>query len=160
MTKPVAGNHPRHGMLGCGENYRGKGLVLCSLLGLMLFCGCDKGPVVVPVTGKVTYQGKPLEFGSVTFQPRQGQPARGEIQPDGTFSLSSYAPGDGAVIGTHKVRIACYTSQKKTDQQPVGEQSLGKLLIPRKYTLFDYSGLTAEVKADGNNSFEFNLTDD
>lgn len=38
-----------------------------------------------------------------------------------------------------------------------GEQSLGKLLIPVNYTLFDQSGLTAEVKAEGNQSFVFEL---
>jgi hypothetical protein len=34
---------------------------------------------MVPVTGTVHYNGRPLEFGSVTFQPRSGQPARGVI---------------------------------------------------------------------------------
>ena len=157
MKNPVADEYPKQGLLGSGNLCTGRALLLVALL---FACGCDQGPVVVPITGKVTYNGKPLEFGSVTFQPSKGQPARGEIQPDGTFTLSSYAPGDGAVIGTHKVRIACYSSQRKTDQPVVGEQSLGKLLIPRKYTLFDYSGLTAEVKPEDNSPFEFNLTDE
>lgn len=122
------------------------------------YAGCQRGPTVVPVEGRVTYEGKPLEFGTVTFQPPQGQPAKGKIQSDGTFTLSTFAPGDGAVVGTHKVRITCYESQRA----PVaasGERTLGKLLIPRRYTLFDQSGLTAEVKPQGNEPLWFELTD-
>ena len=120
--------------------------------------GCEQGPRVVPVAGKVLYNGKPLEFGTVTFQPRSGQPAVGEIQRDGTFQLSTFREHDGAVVGTHKVRIACYESQRNPAAKRPGEQMLGKLLIPMKYTLFDQSGLTAEVREDENQPFEFELT--
>jgi len=111
----------------------------------------------VPVSGKVTYNGQPLKFGSVTFQPRSGQPARGEIQNDGTFTLSTNKEGDGAAVGMHQVRIACYESQRAAKPAGGGEQSLGKLLIPVHYTLFDQSKLTAEVKPDGNEPFVFEL---
>lgn len=113
-------------------------------------CGCDHGPTMAPVTGKVLYNGKPLQFGSVAFQPPQGQPAEADIQPDGTFVLSTYRLRDGAVVGRHKVRVACYESQRPNAQQAAGEQKLGRLLIPVKYTLFDQSGLTAEVRESGN----------
>lgn len=121
--------------------------------------GCDSGPKVVPVSGKVLYHGKPLQFGTVMFQPPTGQPAIGEIRPDGTFSLSTFRPNDGAVVGKHKVRIACYESQRGGGPKGPGEQSLGKLLIPQRYTLFDQSGLTAEVREDSNEPFVFELTD-
>jgi hypothetical protein len=81
------------------------------------------------------------------------------IESDGTFSLSTYRPGDGAVVGTHKVRIACYDSQRPGTVKGPGEQSLGKLLIPLKYTLFDQSGLTAEVREDAQEPFVFELSD-
>lgn len=128
---------------------------MCAFL---LLAGCERGPQMVQVTGKVLYNGQPLKFGSVTFQPPTGQPARGEIQSDGTFSLSTYRPGDGAVVGRHKVRVACYESQRPTAVKPPGEQSLGKLLIPQKYTLFDESGLTADVRADSTAPLVFELT--
>jgi len=129
------------------------------VLGTSILVGCDSGPPVAPVQGKVLYNGEPLPFGSVTFQPSSGQPAKGEIQPDGTFTLSTFAPNDGAIVGTHKVRIACYTSQDPNRQQPTGgEQSLGQLLIPREYTMFDTSKLTAEVKPEGNEPLVFELT--
>jgi hypothetical protein len=121
-------------------------------------CGCQRGPQLVPVSGKVHYNGRPLEFGSVTFQPASGQPAQGDIQPDGSFTLSTYRPNDGAVVGLHKVRIACYESQKPGAIKPPGEQTLGKLLIPQKYSLFDQSGFTAEVRAENNEPFAFEMT--
>lgn len=128
------------------------------LVMVLLVAGCDRGPTMVPVAGKVLYNGKPLEFGSVTFQPPSGQPALGEIESDGTFVLSTYRLHDGAVIGQHKVRIACYESQRKDAPQVPGEQTLGKLLIPSKYTFFDQSGFTAEVREAGNEPFVFELT--
>jgi len=121
--------------------------------------GCNRGPMLVPVSGTVLYNGKPLEFGSVMFQPRSGQPAVGEIQPDGTFRLSTFALDDGAVVGIHKVRIACYESQRPGTVKGPGEQSLGKLLIPLKYTFFDQSGLTAEVREDRTEPYVFELRD-
>jgi hypothetical protein len=114
---------------------------------------------MVPVTGKVLYNGNPLEFGSVTFQPPRGQAARGKIQSDGAFSLSTYEPGDGAVVGLHKVRITCYESQRAPLTPGAGEQSLGKLLIPTRYTLFDQSGLTADVQTGQSEPFLFELGD-
>jgi len=132
---------------------------IAGCVATVVLAGCDRGPQMVPVTGQVLYKGKPLEFGSVMFQPPSGQPATGDIQPDGTFSLSTYRPGDGAVVGSHKVRIACYQSQSPTAVKGPGEQSLGRLLIPMKYTLFDQSRLTAEVREDRTEPFIFELSD-
>jgi len=120
--------------------------------------GCNRGPAVVPVTGKVVYNGNPLGFGSVTFQPTSGQQARGEIQADGSFQLSTFSLNDGAVPGAFKVKVACYDSQNPKAAKAAGEQGLGKLLIPRKFTTFNTSGLTADVKESGNEPFVFELT--
>ena len=73
------------------------------MLTLVILAGCNRGPKMTPVTGKVIYNGRPLEFGVVMFQPPSGQPAQGEIQPDGTFILSTYRLNDGVVLGKHKV---------------------------------------------------------
>ncbi len=128
------------------------------LVAATAIAGCRKGPTMVPVSGKVIYNGKPVQFGCVTFQPPSGQPAQGDIKNDGTFQLSTYKLNDGAVVGRHQVRIACYESQKPGVPKSPGEQSLGKLLIPAKYTYFDQSGFTADVSADGNEPFVFTLT--
>lgn len=106
--------------------------------------GCKRNPRVVPVRGKVLYNGQPLPFGSVMFQPDKGQPAMADIGTDGSFTLSSYGPNDGAVPGKHAVSVSCYEGQRPG--KAGGGDSLGKLLIPLKYTRFGSSGLSADVQ--------------
>jgi hypothetical protein len=122
--------------------------------------GCKQNPRVVPVAGMVLYNDKPLPFGTIMFQPDRGQPASGEIQSDGSFKLSSYAPDDGAVPGRHIVSITCYEGQRPsmTKADDAGETSLGKLLIPLKYTRTGSSGLSAQIEDAPNQSVEFKLT--
>ena len=127
------------------------------LVTLAILAGCNRGPKMTPVTGKVLYNGRPLEFGVVMFQPPSGQPAQGEIAPDGTFTLSTYRLNDGVVLAKHKVRVACYESMRPGSAKGPGERTLGKPLVPEKYMLFDQSGLTADVD-ENNHEFTFELS--
>lgn len=135
-------------------------LVLC-LAAIVNGCGSQQLPVA-PAKGQVFYQGKALDFGSVMFQPTAGPPARGIIQPDGTFELSTYDKNDGAIIGQHQVRIACVESQRGLNGGPRTKPSEAagsdKPLIPLKYSHFDSSGLRVEVK-EHNEPFVWRLTD-
>ncbi|WP_197527711.1 hypothetical protein [Posidoniimonas polymericola] len=133
-----------------------------ALLGAVLLTqlGCSSHPSVAPVSGKVTLDGEPLRFGSVMFQAVSGgQPATGKIQEDGTFSLSTFGDDDGAIVGKHRVRVVCYSSQDPAVAAAAGPagDSLGRLLIPEKYTSLGASGLTAEVPADGLSGHEIAL---
>ena len=113
---------------------------------------------VTPVEGKVLYQGKPLEFGSVLFQPAKGPLAQGEIASDGTFRLSTYSENDGAVAGNHHVQIVCCEYQRPGSELALsGEPVPGQSFIPQKYNYAHSSGLTATVKLDGNTPFIFDL---
>ena len=124
------------------------------------FVGCSDKPSVVPVTGKVTYNGQPLPYGSVGFQPAKGQPSGGAIQPDGSFRLSTFSEFDGAAPGPYKVKVSCYSSQSPSAlaKPKAGEFVLGQSLIPAKYTFLDQSGLTADVPAEGTDSILLELT--
>jgi hypothetical protein len=124
--------------------------------------GCGQGPQLAPASGSVTYQGQPLKFGTVMFQHDSGgQPSQGEIQPDGTFTLSTFEAGDGARVGPNRVSIFAYESQdpQYKAQPSVGEPSLGRLLIPRRYTMFGSSGLKVDVAPENNEPFLFELKD-
>jgi hypothetical protein len=118
------------------------------MLTLLIPTGCGKKTLpTAPVEGKVLFEGKPLTFGGVLFQPDDGPMARGSIQPDGTFRLTTYRDGDGAVLGMHRVQIACYETQRPDAKaKKNAEGGLGKPLIPQKYLRIDTSGLQAEVK--------------
>lgn len=81
------------------------------LLGLATLMGCGTGlsvPATVPVCGVVRYKGKPLQGVRVTLH-AQGERAKcefvptGETGPDGKFTLSTGAPGNGAPPGRYVV---------------------------------------------------------
>jgi hypothetical protein len=108
-------------------------------------CGSDKS-AMAPVTGKVTLDGKPFTTGGIATIPVAGRGAMGRINSDGTFELSTFGAGDGALVGTHKVAVAAYEGGSGGP-----EGSLGKSLIPMRYTSPESSGLTIEVTADGPN---------
>jgi hypothetical protein len=86
-------------------------LIVLAALAAGVCWGCGPAgrgtlPTLIPVKGKVTYKGKPLTKGTITFVPDgYGREARGEIQPDGTFVLTTDKEGDGVVAGEHRISI-------------------------------------------------------
>lgn len=131
------------------------------ILGLFFFgcSGCGSGkPPVAPVSGKVVYQGKPLRFGYVFFHPEAGTQGRGAIQPDGTFTLTTYLDNDGAQIAKHKVRVTSFEVQDPAGDPKRFAGGTGKSLIPEKYTSLVTTDLSKEVAA-GPNTFEIVLED-
>lgn len=124
----------------------------------ILAVGCSKrNHELVPVTGKAVYEGKPLRFGSVMFQPEWGQPATAEIQPDGSFRLVTRGEGDGAAVGLNRVRIACFEAQDPTSSVSASD-TLGRLLIPARYLSFQSSGFSVEVLPKANEPVLLELT--
>jgi hypothetical protein len=135
--------------------------LLLLTLGAVLGCGQD-GPTLAKVRGTVTYKNAPLKFGSVVFQPEKGKLASGKIQPDGTFELTTNTPGDGAVVGTHRIRVVSSSNQDPNVQNKGAsgaELSTGKSLIPEKYTDLEKTPLKQEVQDIEVNTFKLDLVD-
>ncbi len=71
--------------------------IVSALLALLLAAttssvGCSqKQRELAPLTGKVIYNGEPLQFGTVMIEHKYGQPASAVIQPDGTFAMATRA---------------------------------------------------------------------
>jgi hypothetical protein len=104
------------------------------------------------VSGTVAYDGKPLANGYVTLIPDgPGETASGQIGPDGRFTLSTFAPGDGVRPGAYKVRIASYLSEARMDVP-----GSGKPAVPEKYWDANTSGLTFKVEGKSQ-SLDLNL---
>lgn len=81
---------------------------MTSPLLVILICGC--GPRVAEVRGKVTFDGKSVTAGLVTFAPKgvegkfeAGKPATAVVDQNGEFKLSTFQEGDGALVGVHNV---------------------------------------------------------
>ena len=86
----------------------------------------------------------------VTFEPTDNRAsAVGEVQPDGTFALSTFGANDGAVPGKYRVVVTPPTS-------PDPDKPPQKSKIPAKYFDFSTSGLTVEIKP-GANAVELEL---
>lgn len=117
-----------------------------ALLIVLFAAGCASGRY--PVTGRVVYEdGAPVEEGTVIAEATvDGKlvALQGNIAKDGTFSLGTAKPGDGARPGTYKVLIM---PRALSD----AEMSEGKRpAVSSKYAKFETSGITLEVKAESN----------
>ena len=123
------------------------GLHVLVLL-LLVQGGCDSRPKRVPVSGRVIIDGEPLKFGSVVFVPERGRQSTGALDESGSFTLTCYDPGDGALVGKHRVEILT--------SQAINNTTL-KWHAPKKYADRKTSELTQEVSSP-TDSVVFNLT--
>ena len=100
--------------------------------------GCDSGPRIVPASGQVLMNGKPLTGypGFVRVVPKGFRAATGRIDPaDGRFSLTPYTPHDGCLEGSHPAAVIV--------NQTVGNRLYW--IVPEKYGNDATSGLTLEI---------------
>jgi len=124
---------------------------------LLVLAGCGpRGAATAIVRGKVTYKGKPVPNGTVNFIPTKGPSATGEIQPDGSYTLTTYKSGDGAVLGKHKVIVVAM--QDMGSVLPESRNPLPPPIVPMKYTSLATTDLTADVEQK-ENTINFDLTD-
>jgi hypothetical protein len=111
-------------------------LTLCS------FVGCAKEPETYPVKGKVVFKGtnKPWPGGTLTFQQvaDTGVVATGEIQKDGTFTLTTHfsvrnkaKQKPGAPAGEYKV----WVEEAQPQTGPDGQLVIDPIVVGKNYTV-------------------------
>ena len=124
-----------------------RNLLFVAILTLLVFVpGC--GGEFVPTGGKVSYDdGSPVTQGGIVFQTGSFM-ADGQIQSNGTYTLSSLKPGDGLPPGKYTVTISA--SERDDKEQLV-------YFVDPKFANPNTSGLTAEV-AKGQSQFNFTVT--
>ena len=136
---------------------------LCSL-GLVLVllalsaCG-SRRPALYPVHGKVFFDGRPAAGALVVFHPiRQADPnvpkPSGTVRGDGSFSLGTFTPDDGAPSGDYNIAIVWRVSPS-----PAASQK-GDVInrLPERYADPQTSQLWAEVKDKPTELEPFKLT--
>jgi hypothetical protein len=135
--------------------------------------GCGGGPKIpqtVSVQGKIIYQDKPLADALVGFVSKLDNkdvlPARGITNTNGEFTLSTYIDPEHEVSGaTPGEFVVTVTKNEQQDMAKIMEEFKKnpamefKKLVPEKYTGSKTSPLSATVKSDGDNTFEFKLED-
>lgn len=123
--------------------------------------GCHKqSRKRAPLSGKVTYRGQPLRWGTVLVEHGYGQPATARIQPDGTFEFVTRGEGPGVAVGKWRMCVACYEGQDGAGRDfPNQPTTLGQSSIPEKYTDFETSDLAVEVHPGKNQPLAIDLTE-
>ncbi len=108
---------------------------VCVVLAV-IGCG-DKGPGLIPVTGKVTYAGGAWpKAGHINFsaiEPADGYPTlngTAELATDGTFTVKSSGDKFGLVPGKYAVSLECWEEIPNMEMNP---PSFGKSYVPADF---------------------------
>ncbi|QDU77967.1 hypothetical protein Pan97_50460 [Bremerella volcania] len=146
-----------------------KNVLLLSAAAVCLFVmGCEPGtsnPPTSPVTGKVTYKGEAVEGATIQFLPSSSEVkvANATSGTDGTYALSTFETGDGAMAGKYKVTVRKLVPVQQgvqKDGENAGEPAyVNKDMLPKKYMSMDSTPLEFEVTASGNQTFDIDLVD-
>jgi hypothetical protein len=122
-----------------------------SITAILLAAGCNSGPRLVRLFGEVSYQGKPIEKGTIEFVPAEGTPgpSTGGAIKGGHYDVAvARGPREG---GVYQVRI---TALKKTGQTvPNLRDASGRPVelednfIPAKYNLNSTLKVTVTTEA-------------
>ena len=139
--------------------------VVLTLMFLVSAIGCGRSRLdTAPLSGKVTYQGNPVPWGTVSFQPvdrKVGRPAMADIKTDGSYEVATLEHDKGLMAGEYKVSVYAPESPM---YKPSAEQKAAaariKLPTPSRYSSPDTSGLTFTMNPDdGPKTFDIDLTD-
>jgi hypothetical protein len=130
---------------------------LAALPALLALTGC--GEKTTDVTGKVTYKGKALVYGTVAVLDGGPAPKVGAIQPDGTFRVNGVRPGAHKVAVSSAAPPGSDAAKKSADRREADDERTtaavtpappevlkGWFAIPDKYGDPTKSELTADVK--------------
>jgi hypothetical protein len=137
------------------------------VIGLVLIAGaatgCEGRVKIVPVSGKVTLNGRPLPNASVEFLPivdgvtMVAPGSAAETGPDGVYSLFVVGTGEpGAAVGRHQVTV--YVREggppAQTGESPVIVHEK-KSVVPARYS--NPETLSFEVPPEGSIQADFAL---
>jgi hypothetical protein len=130
--------------------------LLCGCAVAAGLAGCGGGPRRYGASGVVKWQGRPLDQGAITFlplDPAQGS-SGGALIKDGRYSIPAR---QGLLPGRYKVTVSSADPRKAPDPDaPPGPAGpLPKDRVKPKYN--SQTELTAEVRAEGPNTFDFEV---
>lgn len=124
------------------------------LAGALSGCGSGGDPdrlPVFPAKGHITFQGEPVPGAFVVLHPKHAPEGtetvrpRAQVNPDGSFELTSYETGDGAPAGEYAVTVQWHKLVKHgSDVAP------GPNVLPKKYAGPQTSPLTVRIAEDQN----------
>jgi hypothetical protein len=144
-------------------------VALALVLALVCGCGGKGSSTSAKVSGQVTFKGKPVGGGTITFYPESGGQYQGTIDADGAYYATDLPPGDALVaIETDSVKAMHATpagmeqGHKRVNSPLVSQEAsppAGEYVkLPAKYAKPKLSGLSVTLAA-GRQTKNFELTD-
>ena len=104
-------------------------------------------------SGKVTYQGKTLVWGTVQFEGSDGTLKQGNIDSDGTYSVQGLATGEAKVaVSSINPKSSDFTPIRRegAPPPPPRPEVKGWFPIPNKYDSPHKSGVIVTIKSGAN----------
>jgi hypothetical protein len=112
------------------------------------------------VSGKVTHKGKTLVWGTVQFEGSDKMVKQGNINTDGTYSISGVATGEAkAAVSSINPKSSDFQLRRPQEGGPRANprtEVKGWFPIPQKYDTTFKSGLSYTIKA-GENKIDIDL---
>lgn len=128
----------------------------------MIATGCSQRRKTTTISGKVTYNGKPVTVGAIYFHGDGDQLAMAPIHKDGSFTATDVPIGDVKVsLRVQDPGVYAQKLSKGGDAPQIGDPAdgtAGVTSIPPKYADVESSGLTYSINAK-TTSLEVNLVD-
>lgn len=114
----------------------------------LVAAGCDRGPVLYPVTGSLTLDGKPLKGAAIGFIPKAGgRHGAAVTDENGEFVVGTFTADDGAWAGEHTIVVSAQRMVKPGNDR-AGILPVMEYITPERYDNPETSGLPVEVKKD------------
>lgn len=162
MTTPTSMTSMRTATNGATGRWRlvRRGGVCTGLMLASIGCGgagVGRAPTA-PAAGVVTLAGQPLADVTITFTPAAGRPATGRTDATGRFTLSTFAAGDGAVPGEHRVTLSLPAVDVPMPGTPEAAGYVpAKRSFPERYGGLDTTDLRIEIPAAGARDLRLEL---
>jgi hypothetical protein len=114
--------------------------------GTILLAGCNAGPEYIPVKGKVTYDGVPIESGLVRFDAVDGKSpsAKGGTIIKGEYAAE--APAGEFLVRITGTRVTGKRKMYDTPDSPMVDKT--EEVVPKNYNTESTLKVTIQVKKD------------
>ena len=111
-------------------------LIAVAATASLALVGCGSSePGLVPVSGIVMLDDKPIDKAAVMFHHAAGRIAYGVTGEDGTFQLTTRDSGDGALIGDYRVTVSLTHQEGGVQQNDAGVEDYSRPILEEK-TIF------------------------
>jgi len=95
-----------------------RNIYVAMVLAMASACHRDSDHVV-PVQGRLTFQGQPVPNIQIYFHPIEGRGSSGQTSADGSFEMNFTRNRKGALVGTHRVVLVhSPPPETSTGEQP------------------------------------------